>query len=811
MAKETVTGNLGHERVSLNNAATEATLEQLLLAVKALASQNSSKTMKLTKTVDEVSGAVTELYESIAEEIDFRTNVNTELDKSGKILRTYNNTVVDVKSVLSGVASVFNSATPNITNFASAIEKLPIIGSTIGAVLVPLASIIQHNISMFRSLSNVGIDFGNDIYEVQRAAANAGIGVDEFSSVLKRYSSTLVALGNENTAGSGASKFSDAMQKLNKANVTGSLMKLGYTQEQVADGMARYIQIQSYSGKVSKMTTDQLAYGTARYLTQIDALSRATGMQRDTLQESIESMARQPKLASALAAITDPQQKLILQTTLAQLQKAAPDIASGLGDLLTDYGVPITQAATNLKVLLTDDLSVKLQSAINNVYSGAAGAGDGIRAVSKSIVEHLQAVRNATPNIQLLSHTMLGLTMEASVVNTQLLGDLKAAMDEATVGLNSSEKGALSFDQTITALTNNIKMMLLPVVSSLTTGLSHILNPENIFKDGEITAKQLKSIFLNIGDKVTEWFEAAFPKAASGLETAFTDLTNMFVGFASFLKKLNLIPSEGGSAKSPDGATADGGSMVAGFGTAVVGMGWLAALAGTLGIFATTPVLAGAGVIALLGASLIPMSYAMSIAAPNVTLLTTSMERLSQLNPIHLTAIGGSLSAIGFGLGVLTASSAIHDLSDWVTGFFGSDTLFDNIEKLSNTTPKLEKFSTALNSINFKQLDMSAVSFDSFTVGAAHINNFSAALNSVNAELKAMNDKSMAESFNSLTQSISLAINPNNKKQDEASSLLSSLNYKIDMLNTNLVNLLIIEQDNLDKTKTIADNTTKTT
>ena len=174
MAKETVTGNLGHERVSLNNAATEATLEQLLLAVKALASQNSSKTMKLTKTVDEVSGAVTELYESIAEEIDFRTNVNTELDKSGKILRTYNNTVVDVKSVLSGVASVFNSATPNITNFASAIEKLPIIGSTIGAVLVPLASIIQHNISMFRSLSNVGIDFGNDIYEVHRAAARAG-------------------------------------------------------------------------------------------------------------------------------------------------------------------------------------------------------------------------------------------------------------------------------------------------------------------------------------------------------------------------------------------------------------------------------------------------------------------------------------------------------------------------------------------------------------------------------------------------------------------------------------------------------------
>ena len=768
--------------------------------------------MKLTKTVDEVSGAVTELYESIAEEIDFRTNVNTELDKSGKILRTYNNTVVDVKSVLSGVASVFNSATPNITNFASAIEKLPIIGSTIGAVLVPLASIIQHNISMFRSLSNVGIDFGNDIYEVHRAAARAGIGVDEFSSVIKRYSSTLVALGDENTAGSGASKFAESMQKLNKANVTSSLMRLGYTQEQVADGMARYVQIQSYSGKVSKMTTDQLAYGTARYLTQIDALSRATGMQRDTLQESIEAMARQPKLASALAAMTDEKQKLILQTTLAQLQKAAPNIASGLGDMLTDYGVPITQAAKDLKVLLTDDLSVKLQSAINNVYSGAAGAGDGIRAVSKSIVEHLQAVRNATPNIQLLSHTMLGLTMEASVVNTQLLGDLKAAMDKATVGLNSSEKGALLFDQTITALTNNIKMMLLPAVSLLTTkltaALSGILKYDDMFTSagvGDITAKGLKSIFLNIGDAIFG------VEAISDLETAFTDLTNMFVGFASFLKKLNLIPSEGGSAKSPNGATADGGSMVAGFGTAVVGMGWLAALAGTLGIFATTPVLAGAGVIALLGASLIPMSYAMSIAAPNVTLLTTSMERLSQLNPIHLTAIGGSLSAIGFGLGVLTASSAIHDLSDWVTGFFGSDTLFDNIEKLSNTTPKLEKFSTALNSINFKQLDMSAVSFDSFTVGAAHINNFSAALNSVNAELKAMNDKSMAESFISLTQSISLAINPNNKKQDEASSLLSSLNYKIDMLNTNLVNLLIIEQDNLDKTKTIADNTTKTT
>jgi hypothetical protein len=126
--------------------------------------------------------------------------------------------------------------------------------------------------------------------------------------------------------------------------------------------------------------------------------------------------------------------------------------------------------------------------------------------------------------------------------------------------------------------------------------------------------------------------------------------------------------------------------------------------------------LLGAVAIAALGASLIPLAFALNLAAPGIeafgkaiksafegiaTIITaaangisTIFTSLQNVDVVKLLAIGPALFGIGAGLAVLGGGGAMNA----ILGFFSGDPI-EKLERLSATGDGLIKVSTALQAI----------------------------------------------------------------------------------------------------------------
>lgn len=85
----------------------------------------------------------------------------------------------------------------------------------------------------------------------------------------------------------GRKRFADISKTMDGPVRTG-LMNLGMSVQEIADGTAGYLRIQTRLGRSQSMTNDELAAGAARYLKEQDALSKVTGQSRKEMEDATE-------------------------------------------------------------------------------------------------------------------------------------------------------------------------------------------------------------------------------------------------------------------------------------------------------------------------------------------------------------------------------------------------------------------------------------------------------------------------------------------------------------------------------------------
>ena len=120
--------------------------------------------------------------------------------------------------------------------------------------------------------------------------------------------------------------------------------------------------------------------------------------------------------------------------------------------------------------------------------------------------------------------------------------------------------------------------------------------------------------------------------------------------------------------------------------------------------------------IAGLGAALIPLAYAAQLAAPAIDQLITSFAKLKDVPMRSLIALGPALAAIGAGLAVFSAGGLISGIVDGLGKLFGIKSPFDKIIELGNAAPGLTTIADSLKLIAqlsdidpFKNLDADKV------------------------------------------------------------------------------------------------------
>lgn len=248
---------------------------------------------------------------------------------------------VETRKVLGDLGKAAGEGTGKISDFTAAFKGK---FGGIGDIVVGAGERLQANVDTFRTLSSVGAAFGQDLVKLREAAAMAGLPIEDFTKLIKNNAQGLAQLYGTTTAG--AMAFSRLSRSFRDTN-SKALMPLGFTTEELNETLLTSQEIQRLTGTLNLNDTySQMEAGKALVL-EIDKLAKATGMQRDEVQKSLKAQLTQTNFLAFMQSQTkETQERLRLFTTT--ITNAAPEMKTGLLDLIASGGIPTTKAAEDL-------------------------------------------------------------------------------------------------------------------------------------------------------------------------------------------------------------------------------------------------------------------------------------------------------------------------------------------------------------------------------------------------------------------------------------------------------------------------------
>jgi hypothetical protein len=301
-----VTGQFGDQEVVLNNAATEATLKQLVGVMSAMAKKagveiKSDKELdaslkrlgkqteagvrsgrKFQRSQDKLGKSANEASESLDDAAGsadtFGAAIKDNLQFIGKLGQTAQKALNYIGDTLSSIANMGDS----ITSATDTLGNVPLVGDAIKGVYGPVAGAVEQLQTQFQSAASVGANFGGNIAEFSRSAGNAGMTMEQFSGVVQKNAQNLVFLGG--STADGAKRLADMGKDIRKSQVGDELARLGYSTVDINNGLAEYSGRLARNGRAETLNNKQLIALTGTYMKNLDAVSKLTGKSKETLQ-----------------------------------------------------------------------------------------------------------------------------------------------------------------------------------------------------------------------------------------------------------------------------------------------------------------------------------------------------------------------------------------------------------------------------------------------------------------------------------------------------------------------------------------------
>lgn len=193
------------------------------------------------------------------------------------------------------IIAEFASVGDSVTKAAGVFSGIPVIGTMFAAVAAAATGVTK----AYQSAASAGATFGGSVNGFARSASAAGMTLDQFGALIAQNSFGLGAFGT--TAEDGAKNFAQTSKAL-RANAH-DLYALGYSTQQINEGLAKYGALMRTQGQQGKMTNAELASGTKNYLKELDLLSKATGEDRKTIEARQQAMALDAQFQAAMAGL----------------------------------------------------------------------------------------------------------------------------------------------------------------------------------------------------------------------------------------------------------------------------------------------------------------------------------------------------------------------------------------------------------------------------------------------------------------------------------------------------------------------------
>jgi hypothetical protein len=691
-----VTGQIGSEYVELNNAATEATLKDLLKAMKDLSAkrgsgENSSGEVKKfheelkksspvlrnrTKAERQQTQQTLKNKGALAEEVEKRFKASKEIDKNRTTWKQAGLEALHLGTTFANTVNEFANFSDSLTSASSAFSKIPVVGGLLAATFGAIAGNAEKLFASFQSAASVGATFEGSVREMTKTATAAGLTTEQFTGIIAKNGQGLALLGKG--AEDGAKRFGEMAKHMRSALTTEGLANLGYSAESANEHMAKYTSRLARSGVAQTMNAEQLTKASVDYLKNLDALSKLTGKSKDALEAEQDAMMNQAKFRALLQGKDKD-----TQDQLNRLLMSVPEgMRAGAMEVLAT-GTATTKAGQDYLAYMAQSGQSFIQTGqmVRNGGKLTAEATDSLidatRDEAKAFAESPLGQTLAMFDDSLNEFMIGAFNLAAVTVNAK---DTRIATENATNSTDKMAQELVTAKQRIAAFSTSIQESLIDMLPALTEALTKTLD----FIEGPLktTLKFLSDNMDSVGKAI-----AGALIAIAGVKT--------YRGVTGLMGMMG-----GGDQREQRGRRGKKGKG-GGAGNALGGLagGLLRGIATGLLAFANPKVLLGAtnlaGVIVIIGGAIAGAAWLLGKSLPT---LSEGLKTFEDLDGNKLAEVGKGMLLLGAGLAVFgvggaagSLGNAASNLIDGVNKFFGGKSPFEKLEEFSQMNINAER------------------------------------------------------------------------------------------------------------------------
>lgn len=360
---------------------------------------------------------------------------------------------------------------------ASALSGL--FGAVLPPVIMFLTEQMQKTIDAFNNVNRAGAFFVGGMTEMRDTANSAGLTMESYSKVVAANAEGLKNLGG--SVANGAKRFADIQRAM--LPMRESLMNLGYTIDDQAEGIMQYSNALFISGQLQNKTAVDLAKGAGDYLVNLRLISSITGEDAKRAQQRAREAATQAAVQAKLASM-DEKSALKFQALISvlppEMQKAAQQMLV-MGTVTGDAAVALAQMPGLERVI---------RGAVDGIGNSSQGLREytaqtiqGLATVAPEIKRQAGAAGQAIGTVSLAGYGMdavsgilsaaqrLGFSME-DLAKPENFEKLMKNLEGAKNTTDATTNAAASIQNQM----NNLQIIVETQITRLMTAFSKVLN-----------------------------------------------------------------------------------------------------------------------------------------------------------------------------------------------------------------------------------------------------------------------------------------------------------------------------------------------
>jgi phage-related protein len=336
--------------IRLNNAATEATLKALLntanidSAVLREIAANAGIGRDILAGLETAAAASSAGLQQVTVSTQQLTTSQNNLKEHNRLVDTSFAGLIDSTRLLA-------SGNATVSGVLDAFKLLPGPLGIVAQGFSALAAFQETNMKTYQTMSSAGANFGGSLTDMRLAAQGTFVDLQTFGNLVKNNSQVLGRMGG--SVDDGTRAFAAMSNSLLTSQAGQSLLSLGYTTEDVNQGMLSYIATTGGRTKEEMKNTQAITLATAEYMTELDKLTQFTGVNRKTLEDDQKKAAAQSAFQRKLAGMSEEERT----KTMAAYNAASASGIKGATDLVMSTALgfpPMTEAARALSGALPD-------------------------------------------------------------------------------------------------------------------------------------------------------------------------------------------------------------------------------------------------------------------------------------------------------------------------------------------------------------------------------------------------------------------------------------------------------------------------